>query len=418
MLKIKNYVRVQSLEEAYDLCQKKNNVVLGGMLWLKMQRRSIGTAIDLSDLGLNQIEEDGEFYRLGAMVSLRTMERHHGLNELTQGAMKESLRHIVGVQFRNLATVGGSLWGRFGFSDVLTLLLALDAQVELHHAGRMSLEEFTQLPRQQHDILTHVLIPKGARQVVYQSQRNISTDFPTLTCALSKKDGEYTCVIGARPQMAQVYRDEKGLLSGGVTEETAGPLARTWPSGPSLAAACGRGRTTAGRFALCWCAVACWPWRRRANMELKLTLNGRAVSASVEADTLLIDFLRAQGCLSVKRGCETANCGLCTVLMDGTPVLSCSVLALRAAGHHVQTLEGLQEEAADFAAFIADQGAEQCGFCNPGFVMNTVALLRENPDPTDDEIRAYLAGNLCRCSGYEGQLRGIRAYLDHKKGRG
>lgn len=151
MLKIKNYVRVQSLEEAYDLCQKKNNVVLGGMLWLKMQRRSIGTAIDLSDLGLNQIEEDGEFYRLGAMVSLRTMERHHGLNELTQGAMKESLRHIVGVQFRNLATVGGSLWGRFGFSDVLTLLLALDAQVELHHAGRMSLEEFTQLPRQQHE---------------------------------------------------------------------------------------------------------------------------------------------------------------------------------------------------------------------------------------------------------------------------
>ena len=153
-------------------------------------------------------------------------------------------------------------------------------------------------------------------------------------------------------------------------------------------------------------------------MDLNLTVNGRAVAASVEADTLLIDFLRAQGCLSVKRGCETANCGLCTVLMDGTPVLSCSVLALRAAGHHVQTLEGLQEEAADFAAFIADQGAEQCGFCNPRFVMNTVALLRVNPDPTDDEIRAYLAGNLCRCSGYEGQLRGIRAYLDHKKGRG
>lgn len=151
-------------------------------------------------------------------------------------------------------------------------------------------------------------------------------------------------------------------------------------------------------------------------MEIKLTLNGKVVSASIDADMLLIDFVRAHGCYSVKRGCETANCGLCTVLMDGVPVLSCSVLAARAAGHEIQTLEGLEEEAEEFVGFIADQGAEQCGFCNPGFVMNTIALLRENPDPTDDEIRAYLAGNLCRCSGYEGQLRGIRAYLDQKKG--
>ena len=151
-------------------------------------------------------------------------------------------------------------------------------------------------------------------------------------------------------------------------------------------------------------------------MEIKITLNGKAVTASIEADTLLIDFVRSQGCLSVKRGCETANCGLCTVLMDGVPVLSCSMLAARADGHKITTLEGLQEEAADFIGFIADEGAEQCGFCNPGYVMNTIALLRENPDPTDDEIRHWLAGNLCRCSGYEGQLRGIRAYLDSRKG--
>ena len=151
-------------------------------------------------------------------------------------------------------------------------------------------------------------------------------------------------------------------------------------------------------------------------MEIKITLNGKSVTASIEADTLLLDFVRSQGCLSVKRGCETANCGLCTVLMDDVPVLSCSMLAARADGHKITTLEGLQEEAADFVGFIADQGAEQCGFCNPGFVMNTIALLRENPDPTDDEIRSFLAGNLCRCSGYEGQLRGIRAYLDSRKG--
>ena len=150
-------------------------------------------------------------------------------------------------------------------------------------------------------------------------------------------------------------------------------------------------------------------------MEIKLTLNKSPLTASVDADTLLIDFLRAHGCLSVKRGCETANCGLCTVLMDGKPILSCSMLAARADGHAIQTLEGLQEEAEDFIGFIADQGAEQCGFCNPGFFMNTIALLREIPDPTDDEIRSFLAGNLCRCSGYEGQLRGIRAFLDSKR---
>lgn len=150
-------------------------------------------------------------------------------------------------------------------------------------------------------------------------------------------------------------------------------------------------------------------------MDIKMTLNKKMITAAIESDMLLIDFLRSQGCLSVKRGCETANCGLCTVLMDGVPVLSCSVLAARASGHRIDTLEGLQEEAEEFVGFIADQGAEQCGFCNPGFVMNAIALFRENPEPSDDEIRAYLAGNLCRCSGYEGQLRGIRAYLDWKK---
>ena len=151
-------------------------------------------------------------------------------------------------------------------------------------------------------------------------------------------------------------------------------------------------------------------------MEINFVLNGRPVTAAVRPDTLLIDLVREKGCLSVKRGCETSGCGLCTVLLDGAPVLSCSVLAARADGHRVDTLEGLQEETRPFAEFIADQGAEQCGFCNPGFVMNTIALLRENPDPTDDDIRAFLAGNLCRCSGYEGQLRGIRAFLNSRKG--
>jgi carbon-monoxide dehydrogenase small subunit len=153
-------------------------------------------------------------------------------------------------------------------------------------------------------------------------------------------------------------------------------------------------------------------------MQIQLWINEKKISAEIEPDMLLIDFLRKQGCYSVKRGCDTANCGLCTVFMDETPVLSCSVLAARASGHHIVTLEGLQAEAEEFGAYIADQGADQCGFCNPGFMMNAIAMFRENPDPTEEEIKEYLAGNLCRCSGYEGQLRGIQSYLNYKREKG
>lgn len=155
-------------------------------------------------------------------------------------------------------------------------------------------------------------------------------------------------------------------------------------------------------------------------MEIKINLNGKDICKDIEPDMLLIDFVRSQGCLSVKRGCDTSNCGLCTVFMDDLPVLSCSILALRASGHRIVTLEGLQDQAQEFAEFIADQGAEQCGFCNPGMMMNAMALLKENPHPSDEEILDYLAGNLCRCSGYEGQLRGIKAYLafQEQKGKG
>lgn len=150
-------------------------------------------------------------------------------------------------------------------------------------------------------------------------------------------------------------------------------------------------------------------------MKISLMLNGTKIEREIAPDLLLIDFVREEGCYSVKRGCETSGCGLCTVFLDEKPILSCSVLAARADGHAVTTLEGLQKEAEEFGAFIADQGAEQCGFCNPGMIMNAIALFRENPDPTEEEMKEYLAGNLCRCSGYEGQLRGMKAFLEYKK---
>lgn len=150
-------------------------------------------------------------------------------------------------------------------------------------------------------------------------------------------------------------------------------------------------------------------------MEIKFILNGKKMQVDAAPDLLLLDLLREKGCYSVKRGCETANCGLCTVLMDKKPVLSCSMLAVRADGHEIVTLEGMQREAEEFGSFLADQGAEQCGFCNPGFIMNVFAMLEEMKEPTEEEIGEYLAGNLCRCSGFMGQTRCILAFLKYKK---
>ena len=150
-------------------------------------------------------------------------------------------------------------------------------------------------------------------------------------------------------------------------------------------------------------------------MKIEFWLNGVKRQEEIQPDTLLLDFLREKGCYSVKRGCETANCGLCTVLMDEKPVLSCSTLAARADGKKIVTLEGMQEEAKELGNFIANEGAEQCGFCNPGFIMNIFAMLKEIADPTEEQIKEYLAGNLCRCSGFVSQTKSILKFLKYKK---
>ena len=173
MMTIREYARPATLEEAWQLNQKKPNRVLGGMLWLKMEKINVGTAIDLSALGLDTIEET------------------------------DTVRHIVGVQFRNCATVGGSIYGRFGFSDVLTLFLALDCEVELYRAGRMPLAQFAAMPYDR-DILTHICLRKTpGLKVQYQSVRATQTDFPILTCAAARTaQGQYRFAIGARPMKA------------------------------------------------------------------------------------------------------------------------------------------------------------------------------------------------------------------------
>ena len=296
MITIREYARPATLEEAWQLNQKRPNRVLGGMLWLKMEKISVGTAIDLSALGLDTIEETDTEFAIGAMATLRSLETHAALNAATNGAMREAVRHIVGVQFRNCATVGGSVYGRFGFSDVLTLLLALDCDVELYKAGRMPIAQFAALPYDR-DILTHVYIKKTPGLAVhYQSVRATQTDFPILTCAAARTaDGAYRFAIGARPMKAML------VCPTAAPDELPAAVQAAVPTGSNL----------------------------RGSAAYRTHLVGVLVKRAVQA----------------------------------------------------------------------------------------LALFREKPDPNEEEIKEYLAGNLCRCSGYEGQLRGIQNFLAWKKSK-
>ena len=200
VFRAEDYVKVRDLEEAYELCQKRSSLVM-----TSLTKRVI---VDLSGLGLDQIEENQEEFRIGCMCSLRQMEIHSGLNDYFNGIFKECTRHIVGVQMRNCATVGGSIYGRFGFSDILTCMLALDSYVELYKEGIISLQEFAARPvgTKDRDILVRIIIRKDGRKAAYDSQRATRTDFPIIACCVSRLGNYWDISVGARPAKAKVIR--------------------------------------------------------------------------------------------------------------------------------------------------------------------------------------------------------------------
>lgn len=232
MISFTEYKKAETLQEAWELNQKRNNVIVGGMHWLKMSKKKYNTAIDLSNLGLDKIEEDEDTFSIGCMVSLRQLETNDGLNKFTDGAIKESLRHIVGVQFRNTATLGGSIFGRYGFSDVLTMFSAADTYVELFKGGIVPLEEYAKM-KYDNDIVVRLIVKKHGEKFSYQSVRNSKTDFPILACAVSKKADKLKIAIGARPLKAVVFKKD---FDGTSIDEIASDIAENVVTGTNLRA--------------------------------------------------------------------------------------------------------------------------------------------------------------------------------------
>ncbi|MDF2839684.1 MAG: FAD-binding protein [Clostridia bacterium] len=213
MFTAKEFSQPKTIEEAYHiLVSRRNNTVIGGSAFLRMSSKKIGTAIDLSKLELNEIKEQNEYIEIGAYATFRDIETSPLLRNHFNGVLPNAVKNIIGIQFRNIVTVGASVFSKYGFSDFITALLALDTEVELYKAGRMSLEDFLKRPFER-DILTRVLIKKNQRQASYQHLRNSISDYPILNVAASNLDNHWILVVGARPQRAQIARKASKALS-------------------------------------------------------------------------------------------------------------------------------------------------------------------------------------------------------------
>lgn len=221
MFTLLDIVQPESIDEAYHiLTKRKNNLVIGGSAFLRMSNKRIGTGIELSKLNLNYINENKDYIEIGAMTTFRDIENSPILKNYFNGILPKSVKDIIGIQFRNVVTVGASVFSKYGFSDLLTALLSLDTEVELYKGGKMSLQSFLEKPYEK-DILTKILIKKNNRKSIYNSMRNSASDYPILNIAVSKLDDDWKIVLGARPQRATIALNASKLMS---SEELNGEL--------------------------------------------------------------------------------------------------------------------------------------------------------------------------------------------------
>ena len=213
MFTLQNLVQPETIDEAYKiLMEKRSNTILGGCAFLRMGTKVISTGIDLSKLNLDFIREAGGEIEIGAMTSLREIETNPLLVQNFNGVLPKAVGNIVGVQFRNVATAGASVFSKYGFSDLITALLVLEADVELYGSGRVSLAEFMYMPVKK-DILTKIIIKKDNRKAAYANLRNSHSDFLLINTAVSRLGDKWTVAVGARPGRAKIAGKASEMLS-------------------------------------------------------------------------------------------------------------------------------------------------------------------------------------------------------------
>ena len=221
-MKINSYHTVKSLEEASNLLDaNKQNAIVAGGAWMRLSSKEIETAIDLSGLGLDQIVETEDAYEIGAMATLRQVEKQAGIKKHYDGALSNALSHMMGVPIRNLATIGGSIIGKYSFSDIITPLLVMNVELEFYKKGRISLEEFLASRDRSKDVLVKVIIKKEEAKGYFKKMQKTGLDFAVVNVAISKKDGLIKIAVGARPSLAKFADEAMEFINGKkvITEE-------------------------------------------------------------------------------------------------------------------------------------------------------------------------------------------------------
>ncbi len=223
MITFGDYLLPKSTDEAYEaLKSKKAARLIGGGCFLRMGDRRIGLAIDLSDAGLDYINDVGDEIEIGAMTSLRKFETSELLKDHFGDVIRDSVKHIIGVQLRSIATIGATVYSKYGFSDPITALLALDADIFFHEGGRMSLEDYLKEEGHRRDILEKIIIKKSIKRAAFQTFRNSQVDYAILSVAVAESEKEIRIFIGARPRRAALAQSAMEYIKdNGITEETA-----------------------------------------------------------------------------------------------------------------------------------------------------------------------------------------------------
>ena len=455
---IRSYHRPTRIDEALSLAAQ-GVVPLAGGTRLLASPGEVPNVLDLSALGLSGIAvEDGDL-RIGAMTTLQDLADSADTHGATAGLLPSACRaHSASRMIRGMATLGGECVHGAADSDILAALLALNAIfVVSGPSGTTEVPALRFLKGAAEDLqggglLTATLIPGapgGAaleRAAVLPSAPSllsvaVAVTFSGANCARARIAIGGLAGRAARIMEAEARIEGTGCEEGALQACVEEVLARSEFRDDAHAPASFR-RSVARPLALRALRRAAEAARAGSPAELprlrpapahgspatalpyftsgriSLNVNGRPVHGAAEARTTLLDLLRGAGFWGVKHGCETGECGACTVLLDGRPLVACLTLALRAEGRNVVTVEGLGSPDAlhPIQTAFVDTGAIQCGFCTPSMEVCAKALLDAVPDPTEGEVRDALAGCLCRCTGYVKPVQAVlQAALDMRR---